>query len=284
MSFELNGKDARVLYVNFRSLGDGEKECEAEQLFSFSHLIEDSSKYLVSIERFRIPIQAVPMQDAINNAIILRSKTGGDDVFISTIVTFGLYDWLLQLSRSSAAFDVILTSDGRAQILNFDFDAFSIELSQKVADILDMDLMIDGADIRNIIGATPMFDRFDQFFKLSIEALNGLSNIQQEIVDGSLGIFVTQLTDFIVPTAFSMSVTNPTDTALNNIITLSLPLRQDLEFNASNARRLINFRGTSPIQNMRVRVVAIYRDGTRHAIILPRNGVFELKIALFKKG
>lgn len=282
MSFELNAKEARVLYVNFRQLGNGILECEAEQLFSFSHLIEDSSKYVVSIERFRIPIQAVPMQDAINNAIVLRSKTASDDVFISTIVSFGLYDWLLQLSRISENFDVILTADGRAQILNFDFDAFSIELSDRTAAILDMQPMIDGEGVRNVIGVTPIFDRFDQFFKISIEALNGLSNIQQEIVDTNT--FVTQLTDFILPTSFGMSVSNPTNTPLNNEITWSFSPRQDVEFNASNARRLINFRGTSPIQNMRVRVVAIYRDGSRHAIILPRNTVFELKIALFRKG
>lgn len=54
MSFELNETGSRVLYLNFRSIGDGQKETESEQLFSFSHLIEDSSKYLVSIERFRI--------------------------------------------------------------------------------------------------------------------------------------------------------------------------------------------------------------------------------------
>ena len=282
MSFELNGKGARVLYVNFRSLGDGEKETTAEQLFSFTHLIEDSSKYVISIERFRIPIQTVPMQDAINNAIVLRSKTGGDDIFISTIVTFGLYDWLLQIERFNAPISIILTADGRAQILNFDFDLFSIELSQRTADILDMQVMIDGAGIQNVLGATPIYDRFDQFFKLSIEALNGLSNIQQEVESST--VFVTQLTDFIVATSFSMSVTNPLNTPLNNTITLTLPIRQDLEFNASNARRLINFRGTSPIQNMKVRVVAIYRDGSRHPIIIPKNGVFELKIALFRKG
>ena len=61
-------------------------ECESEQLFSFAHLIEDSSKYLVSIERFRIPIQTVPMQPAIQNAFILRSKVVGDDIFISSVV------------------------------------------------------------------------------------------------------------------------------------------------------------------------------------------------------
>lgn len=54
MSFELNTPASRALYVNFRQEGDGVKETEAEQIFTFSSLIEDASKYVVSIERFRI--------------------------------------------------------------------------------------------------------------------------------------------------------------------------------------------------------------------------------------
>ncbi len=281
MSFELNSASSRVLYVNFRSLGDGMKETEAEQLFTFTSLIEDSSKYVVSIERFRIPIQSVPMQDQITNAFILRNKTGGDDIPISTIVSFGLYDWLLQISRSSVQLNIILTPDGRAQILNFNFDDFSIELDPKVAKILNLPEMINGTGVQNVVGTTPIFDLFDQLFKIQIEALNGLGNLQAEIVDQNT--FTTILTDFIIPSNFAMSVTNESATALTTSYSFNLPVRQDLEFNASQARRLINFRGSSPVQNVKVRVTAIYRDGTRHAIIIPPNGVFELKLAFFRK-
>ena len=281
MSFELNTPQSRALYVNFRSLGDGKKETEAEQIFSFSSLIEDSSRYVVSIERFRIPIQSVPMQDQINNAIILRSKTGGDDVFITTIVSFGLYDWLLQLNRAAAAFEVNLTADGRAQVFQFNFDDFSIEFDPKIAAIFNFPLTLDGAGVQSIVGGVPIFDVFDQLFKIQVEALNGLGNLQQEIIDQDT--FVTVLTDFIIPSDFSMSVTNALDVPLNNSITFVLPVRQDLEFNASQARRIINFRGNAPVQNLKVRVTAIYRDGTRHAIIIPPNGVFELKLAFFRK-
>ena len=166
MSFELNKEGSRVIYLNFRSLGDGKKETEAEQIFTFSHLIEDSSKWLVSIERMRLPIQSIPMQDSINNAFILRSKTGGDDIFISTIVSFGLYDWLLQINRASASLDIVLTADGRAQILDFDFDSFSIEIDQKVSAILDIPITVDGAGIQSVIGGVPIFDLFDQLFKI----------------------------------------------------------------------------------------------------------------------
>lgn len=282
MSFELNSEGSRVMYLNFRSLGDGAKETEAEQIFTFSHLIEDSSKWVCSIERFRLPIQSVPMQDQINNAFILRNKTGGDDIFVSTIVSFGMYDWMLQINRSNAFLDLVLTADGRAQILDFDFDAFSIELDPKIAAILALPLVIDGAGIQSTVGTVPIFDLFDQLFKIQVEALNGLGNLQQEIIDTE--VFTTILTDFIVPSNFSMSVTNTLGVPLVNSITYSLPVRQDLEFNATASRRFINFRGGAPIQNVKVRVTGIYRDGTRHAIIIPPNGVFELKLAFFRKS
>ncbi len=282
MSFELNSPAARVLYLNFRQLGDGKLETEAEQIFTFSSLIEDSSKYVVSIERFRIPIQSIPMQDQINNAVILHSKTGGPDVFITSIISFGLYDWLLQLNRGGAgSFEVNLTADGRIQIFNFNFDDFSIELDPKVANIFNLPILVDGAGVQSVVGGVPIFDVFDQLFKIQVEALNGLGNLQQEIIDTN--IFTTLLTDFIIPSDFSMSVTNALDMSLNNNVSFTLPVRQDLEFNASQARRLINFRGSSPIQNVKVRVTAIYRDGSRHAIIIPPNGVFELKLAFFRK-
>ena len=281
MSFELNKEGSRVIYLNFRSLGDGKKETEAEQIFTFSHLIEDSSKWLVSIERMRLPIQSIPMQDSINNAFILRSKTGGDDIFISTIVSFGLYDWLLQINRASASLDIVLTADGRAQILDFDFDSFSIEIDQKVSAILDIPITVDGAGIQSVIGGVPIFDLFDQLFKIQVEALNGLGNLQQEIVNTN--VFTTLLTDFIAPSSFSMTVNNIIGSPLTNEISFTLPIRQDLEFSLQGPRRLINFRGSAPIQNVKVRVTAIYRDGSRNAIIIPPNGVFELKLALFRR-
>ena len=280
MSFELNKEGSRVIYLNFRSLGDGKRETEAEQIFTFSHLIEDSSKWLVSIERMRLPIQSIPMQDSINNAFILRSKTGGDDIFISTIVSFGLYDWLLQINRASASLDIVLTADGRAQILDFDFDSFSIEIDQKVSAILDIPITVDGAGIQSVIGGVPIFDLFDQLFKIQVEALNGLGNLQQEIVNTN--VFTTLLTDFIAPSSFSMTVNNIIGSPLTNEISFTLPIRQDLDFSLQGPRRLINFRGSAPIQNVKVRVTAIYRDGSRNAIIIPPNGVFELKLALFR--
>lgn len=222
------------------------------------------------------------MRNAIANAITLRSKTAAGDVFISTIVSYSLYDWMLQITNSNADFNINLTADGRVQIVDFDFTNFSIELSQEVSDMFDMPLLIDGIGVQSTIGSTPIFDRFDQLFKINVEALNGLGNLQQEVIDTN--IFTTLLTDFIVPSHHSLTVTNSISGTLTNQITFTYPVREDLEFNASQARRMINFRGSSPIQNVKVRVTAIYRDGTRNVIIIPRNGVFELKLAFWKRS
>ena len=80
-----------------------------------------------------------------------------------------------------------------------------------------------------------------------------------------------------------MTVNNIIGSPLTNEISFTLPIRQDLDFSLQGPRRLINFRGSAPIQNVKVRVTAIYRDGSRNAIIIPPNGVFELKLALFRR-
>lgn len=283
MSFELNTVKgtAYVFYLNFRMEGNGETETTAEQTFTFSHLIEDSSKFLVSIDRFILPIQSIPMRDAIPNAVILNSKTESDDIILNTPPSFGLYDWLLELSTQVPQFNVTLTADGRAQIFDFNFDNFSITLSDEIASIFSLPNDIDGAGIRSIQGGVPIFDLFDQLYKVQFEALNGLGNLQQEIIDTK--VFTTILTDFIITAPFGMSVTNEVNTALNGNITFSMPVRQDITFNVVN-RRFIPFRGSSPIQNVKVRAVAIYRDGSRHPIIMPKNSVFEMKLAFFRKN
>lgn len=283
MAFELNSDGAYVFYLNFRQLGTGINECDAEQNFTFTQLIEDASKYICAIERFRIPVQSVPMQEALNNAIILRDLGAGPDIIINTTTSYSMYEWMLQINSALSPLQISLTSDGRLSIDNFDFDAHSIELSPIVQAIFAFpDPIINLNGIQTISGAVPIFDRFDQFFKLQIECLNGLSNLQQEIQDTNT--FTTILTDFIIPSNFTASNTNTLGAQPNGNINFSFQVRQDLEFNASTNRRFVMFRGASPIQNVRVRVVSIYRDGSRHPIILPQNSVFELKLAFYRKG
>ena len=282
MTFNLADENKFVFYLNFRTSGEFgvDKLCESEQNFAFTHLIEDSSRYVMSIERFCIPIQSIPMVDALPNAIILRNTGAGPDQFISLLPSFSLFEWLRQIN--SAGIVVSLSADGRMIISNFDFNAYTIELSERVAEIFDMDRIINLVGIQTVQGATPCFDRFDQLYGITILAENGLSQLQQEIETSK--VFRTTITDFLIPSDYSISC-NWTPGALPPAsMNINLPVRQNLEFNASGNRRFACFRGSSPIQNLKIRVVAQMRDGTQRNIILPNNSVFSLKLAFFNRG
>lgn len=281
MTFDLNKKNSQSLFVNFRLEGDGKKEASVSQLFTFSFLLDNSSLWMTSVERWRLGIQNIPMQDQLINAVVLRSKDGSPDIFISTDPTFSLYEWLLQFKDQDTPFNIILTADGRPQIFNFDFDLFSIEFSQVMSDILDLPITLDGVGIQSVTGASVLFDRFDQLKSISLECGLSLATVQQEIQSSE--VFVTQLTDFIIPSEYAISTTNTLGSTLNSNITFTMPVRQDIEFNLGT-RRMINFRGSSPLQNMSVSAVAIYKDGSRHAVVVPRNSEFTLKLGFFKKN
>ena len=49
----------------------------------FANLIENASDYVVAIERFRLPLQGIPMLRGIENAIEIRD--GGTGALISTL-------------------------------------------------------------------------------------------------------------------------------------------------------------------------------------------------------
>ena len=135
-------------------------------------------------------------------------------------------------------------------------------------------------------------DKLKQEFKLKIkvrellakkiEGLNGLSAVQQEIIDTN--VFRNLLTDFIVPSTFTFSAINVPGTPPNGSYTLSAPVRQDLEFNQAANRRFIMFRSNTPIQNVALEITAVYRDGTRNRIRMPRRSIMEVKLAFWRKS
>ena len=65
-----------------------------------------------------------------------------------------------------------------------------------IAAIFDLPIIVgeDFTGPSTIIGATVLFDRFDELYKIQIVAESGLSNIQQEIV--TTNTFRNILTDF----------------------------------------------------------------------------------------
>ncbi len=283
MSFDIGLQNRYVFYLNFRTLGDGTNFIESEQNFNFAELIDDSSKYVISVERFRVPIQSIPMVPNIPIAITFVPKAGGLPQIININDSFSYADFRRQLN-SNALLNFTLSADGRATI-DFDFTNFSLLLDSRIAAIFDMDQVIGLAlpGLARITGATPMFDRMDQLFKIQIEAQTGLSGVQQEIVNTN--IFRNILTDFLIPSNWTSSVVNSQGVILGNANeeSISYPVRQDLEFNASSNRRFIMLRGNAPIQNVKIEVRAVFRDGSINKIRMPPNSVFECKIAFFKK-
>lgn len=286
MSFELNKDGAFVFYVNFHQEGDLviERKCEAEQLFSFANLIESAEKYICSIERFRIPIQTIPMLPDINAAIILRSKVGDPDIVFNLEQTFSMYEFMLQINNAIGAdFNLSLTADGRWKITDFDFGSKFIVFNNTIAGVFDMaitvGLLLIG--VQNITGASVAWDRFDNLFKINIEALNGLSSVQPEVIQDQ--VYTSLITDFIIPSNTGLVNTNTENLPPNGQLTFNFQQREDLEFNSSSNRRFQMLRGASPIQNLKVRAVAIFRDNSRHDIILAPRSVFELKLSFWRK-
>ncbi len=281
MSLDVGNTGRYVFYLNFRTLGTGVNFCEAEQNFSFAQLIDDASKYVVSVERFRIPIQTIPMFPATDPAIQFIPKGADPARSLSLQDSFGMHDFIQQMSGDNALI-LSLTFDGRAQI-NMDFTDFSIFLNADVAAVLDMDqsigLLLNGNQV--IIGASPIFDRLDQLWKVQIEGLSGLSAIQQEIIDTN--VFQNLLTDFIVPSSYSYSQTMTPGLRTTGNMSLTPPVRQDLEFNQAANRRFIMFRSSTPIQNVAVEVTAIFRNGSRNRIRMPLRSVMEIKLAFWRK-
>lgn len=270
-----------VFYLNFRELGTGDNFCEAEQNFSFAELVDDASKFICSVERFRIPLQSIPQVNAIPDAVTFNPKGGSPLRTLDTEESYSLNEFLQQMNED-AALTISLTADGRAQI-DFDFTNFSLTLDPVIAEMFDMGqvlgLNLTGA--QTIIGASPIFDRVDQLFKIQIEGLSGFSAVQQEIIDTN--VFRNLLTDFLIPSTYSMSAQHTTGMAPTDTYNLNYTVRQDLEFNMAANRRYIMFRSSSPIQNVRIEITAIYRDGSRHRIRMPKRSVLEVKVAFWRK-
>lgn len=282
MSIDVANAGRYVFYLNFRTLGTGTNFCSAEQNFSFAELIDDASKYAVSVERFRVPLHTIEMFPATDPAVQFVPKAALPARTLSLTPIFSMNEFLVQMSKDGALV-VSLDPSGRARI-DFDYTDFSLLFNADVAAVLDVDrtLGLTLTGNQTIVGASTCFDRLDQLWKIQIEGLSGLSAVQQEIIDTN--VFRNLLTDFIVPSSFSLSTTNVPGTAPNQNYTLSAPVRQDLEFNQAANRRFIMFRSNTPIQNVAIEITAIYRDGTRNRIRMPRRSVMEVKLAFWRKS
>lgn len=280
MTFDIGQTGRYVFYVNFRVEGDGSGFAEAEQNFNFANLIEDSSKYVVSVERFRVPTQSIPMLPQILQAIQIVPHAGVPIVF-DLQPTFSLNDFLVQVNTIAAALNFSLTADGRMAVGFTGFMDADILLNQKLANIFDMDPLLQAGGPATIVGASPIFDRFDDLHKLQIEALTGLSGVQQEIINTN--VFRNLLTDFLMPSSTTMSFSGIQGQIHDSTYTVGYNVREDVEFNDASNRRFIMLKGNAPIQNIKLEISAIFRDGSRNRILLPPNSIMEVKLAFWKK-
>ena len=75
MSVECSGYDQNLIYVNFEvdSPPDADNtRCECERSFS-SALLSDLSKYMVSVNRFSVPLHTCYMNSEIRNALMITT-------------------------------------------------------------------------------------------------------------------------------------------------------------------------------------------------------------------
>ena len=295
MTFDLSNPVTNAFYVNFRSVApppiasaeidpSARKEvfAVAEQNFNFSNLLEDASKYLVSVERFRVPVHTIPMYPEEINTVLL---TGGPPTLaFSASDSYSLLNFVEQFNESDveSAIRLTITNDGRLRLLVIGAQGYdTLQFSPRFAAVVGMPISISNPTNTNITGSAPVFDRFDQLAKINLVARTGLSNIQQEVV--TTNIFKNVLTDFLVPSTSSISFTAHQNGAPDPDFTVSDTVRQDIEFNSASDRRLINMRGNAPIQNVKIEVEAVMRDGTTQRILLPPNGILEVKLAFWRR-
>ena len=288
MSFDIGDPNRYVFYVNFQTIGNGTNRAETTQRFNFAQLIEDSSRYVISVERASIPIQSIPMFPAQDGAIRLQPQAGRGGVpkILFFQNSFSINDFLVQVNTlDNGNFIVSLTEDGRLQIDYSDWSNFFVSFSPEMKDLFDMggaDIGIGLVGTQSIVGGTTIFDRFDNLVNILIEAEQGLGSVQQEIV--STDVFNTVLVDFLVESTESMSYNGTLGVVHNPAYSVNYPVRANLVFNNAASRRFIMLKGTAPVQSIKLTVVAIFKDGSRNEFNLPPRSVLSIKLAFWRKA
>jgi hypothetical protein len=282
MSYEMSNQNAVIRYVNFLTRGTGNNYCHAELKFRYP-VIKKADNNVCSVERFRIPLNAIPFNYQLVGAVILRPVGGGADIVKDLNITFSLGSFFDQLNSMEAGLIFILMDDGRVKIQYDLFDTYYIVLSQALADILNFPLIIgdiNGGTLNNSFatGSAVVFDKIDQLEDVRLEII-GLPT-SSEYLNSTIEGFV--ISDFLASASYTISKTGSNSTILTGSHSVSYAPRQDLIL-VPKQRRFINISGAQPIYNMSIKAFAIFRDGSKNEIQLPPRSVFSVKLAFYRK-
>lgn len=289
MSIDIANRGRGVFYLNFRQVQDasGTAVCRATQEFNYGNLLEKSGDHVVAVERVIIPIHRLLAIPALVPAFTFAPVGAGVLFTVDTPEAFSIKFWIDAFNAATAGLAgnifMSINQSGLLQIQYDGFANFSIGLHPTIQAIFDSGpgfALADADADGRVYSTSSVADRFDQVYKVQLEII-GMS-VVNEIINTQRTLPV--LTDFLIPENFSFSFGEdsrmPPSTSATNI---TYPIRQSIVYNAQGARRFIMLRGNSPVQNLTMQAVAIFKDGTRNDILLPRNAIFEAKLGFYHK-
>ena len=277
------------LYINFTEIGNGQNFAKTTRSFS-NFIIQRSENWVMWVERFRLPIQAIAMREA-ENTILKLIPVGQDDgaqalneIHFDLDNSYSVHNFLRQLnSFLPGALIFALTSDGRIRITYHNFTNYYIKLSQTLREIFDLPTYISDkyatkADGTFEEGASPFLDRFDQLDKIQIEAI-GIPTESEFIGSSARGNIIS---DFLITNSYSLSASTDAQGVFGAPFNLSWSGRQEITYEP-HQRRFINLFGVSGVRYVDIEAVAILKTGARVRIVLPPGSTFNLKIGFAKR-
>jgi hypothetical protein len=286
MTLDLGNDGRGVFYLNFKTIGNGSNTSSCTREFNFGNLVEHANEYICAIERAVIPLHRLPYIYALIPAFQLQPTNIGLILSISTSDAFSLKEFIddinSQCTTQGINLYISLNVSGRIRISFDNFANYNIALSDTLFQLFDTSTQIISLAIapNNIVlGNSSILDRFDQLSSIQLEA-QGLQS-QQEIIDAERSFPI--ITDLIADNIYSLSYTEDYNAASSSTINISYSTRQTVVYNAGANRRFFNLIGSSPIQNIIVQAVAIFKNGSRNEITLPNGAIFSLKLAFYRK-
>lgn len=292
MSIDLGNVGRGVFYVNFNKTYQGAGEdnsCKTSREFNFGNLVEKSSDYMIAVERMYVPIHSIPMQAAQADAVTIENPITHELRLIATPDVYSLKEMIDSLNSSfndefpDAGPYIQIHSTGYVSIYWPEVATYTVTFNSVLQGIFGYDGSLGALNIASApyYGNYSIFDRFDQLFKIQLEIV-GVNSVA-EIIDSQRSLPV--LTDYLIPETWGASISKPSvanrTTEISEGITFSQ--RQALVYNATGERRYVMLTGNTPIQNITIEAVAIYKDGTRVTIPIIYNSVFDVKIGFYKR-